>query len=801
MGWIALDVPSDLYLSPHTEIFSMTTEKPRYVRRYVITVIILVLLTPFIIYGAHRSVESMCIAPEKWAPPAMQSRQNYDRFKEHFESNDLLLISWPGCTADDPRLFELEASLNAPRTTDFGETHASLFDRVITGAGTVKTLTAPPLKLPREEALARLEGVLIGKDLDASCAVIILTERGNELRKQSIDHVLSIAEEVCLLPREDFHVTGPPVDGVAIDRASIHSVNLFGALSAVLATGLCWICIRSWMLTGTILLAGLFGQGLVLSMVYYSGTPLDAVLIITPSLVFVLTISAGVHLVNYYYDELFATKAQSKSEAESAVRTGFSKGWQPCLLAAVTTAIGLGSLMVSQIIPIAMFGLLASVGLLMTLGVLLLILPGAMQLWPPQQILKYNQGNSATDTPRYFTRISSWMDRLATFLERNSAAVFLSSLLLMAVSAYGLLSIRSSVDVPSLFPAGSQVLDDYQFNEDRMGPLIPVEVVIEFDAECKKTFLQRLRIIGEIEQTIKNIDGYTGTMSAATFGPNPVEHNGFESIFRKVVTNKKLKENRQAVLNSVYLAETDDKEAWRISARVPALQKTDYGVALNKLKTTLQPELEKYSQQGVHLTAYYTGIMPLIHTVQQLILQDLTWSFLTAFLLVAIVIVIIQRSLWTGLLSMLPNVFPIVIVFGLMGWMDIPLDIGAVMTASVALGIAIDDTLHFLAWFRREKSLNRTSEEAVHAALKHCGRAMVHTTFICGLGLLVFGFSDFIPTQRFAWMMLALLTTALIGDLLFLPAMLMQPFAKHLQFAKDGIYGKLNVAPSRLSVK
>jgi len=350
-------------------------------------------------------------------------------------------------------------------------------------------------------------------------------------------------------------------------------VNLFGALSAVLATGLCWICIRSWMLTGTILLAGLFGQGLVLSMVYYSGTPLDAVLIITPSLVFVLTISAGVHLVNYYYDELFATKAQSKSEAESAVRTGFAKGWQPCMLAAVTTAIGLGSLMVSQIIPIAMFGLLASVGLLMTLGVLLLILPGAMQLWPPQQILKYNQGNNAAETPRYFTRISSWMDQLATFLERNSAAVFLSSLLLMAVSAYGLLSIRSSVDVPSLFPAGSQVLDDYQFNEDRMGPLIPVEVVIEFDADCKKTFLQRLRIIGEIEQTIKNIDGYTGTMSAATFGPNPVEHNGFESIFRKVVTNKKLKENRQAVLNSVYLAETDDKEAWRISARVPALTK------------------------------------------------------------------------------------------------------------------------------------------------------------------------------------------------------------------------------------
>lgn len=763
----------------------MTASKPHYIRRYLVTVVLLVLITPFLIYGAHKSVESMSIAPEKWAPDFMQSRQNYDRFSKDFESNDLILISWPGCTVDDPRLIEFEKQINAPRTTEFGETHETLFDRIVSGAGTLNSLTAPPLKLPREEALERLQGVLVGKNLKDSCAVIILTYRGNELRAQSINHVLDVAEEVCQIPREEFHITGPPVDGVAIDQASIHSVNLFGALSAVLATVLCWFCIRSWMLTGTILLAGLFGQGLVLAMVYYMGYSLDAVLIITPSLVFVLTISAGVHLVNYYYDELFSTNAKSKEEAEAAVRNGFSKGWYPCLLAAVTTAVGLGSLMVSQISPIALFGLIASVGLLITLGVLLLLLPGAMQLWPPQQILKMNREGQTGHTPRYFTRISAWLENIPRLLEQYSAPVFLSLVLLMAVSAYGLLSIRSSVDVPSLFPPGSQVLSDYKFNEERMGPLIPVEVIIEFDKDCKKTFLQRLRIIDEIEQTIDNIDGYTGTMSAATFGPNPVEHNGFESIFRKVVTNKKLKENREAVISSVYLSDNGGRESWRISARVPALGKIDYGAALAQLKSTLQPALQEYEADGVHLTAYYTGIMPLIHTVQQLILQDLTWSFLTAFVLVALMIIIVQRSIVTGLLSMLPNIFPIVVVFGIMGWMDIPLDIGAVMTASVALGIAIDDTLHFLSWFRREKGLNQSSEQAVRSAMKHCGRAMIHTTFICGLGLLVFAFSDFIPTQRFAWMMLALLTTALIGDLLFLPAMLVQPFVKHLQFARD----------------
>ena len=374
-------------------------------------------------------------------PTSCSPGRIYDRFSKDFESNDLILISWPGCTVDDPRLIEFEKQINASRTTEFGETHETLFDRIVSGAGTLNSLTAPPLKLPREEALERLQGVLVGKNLKDSCAVIILTYRGNELRAQSINHVLDVAEEVCQIPREEFHITGPPVDGVAIDQASIHSVNLFGALSAVLATVLCWFCIRSWMLTGTILLAGLFGQGLVLAMVYYMGYSLDAVLIITPSLVFVLTISAGVHLVNYYYDELFSSNAKSKEEAEAAVRNGFSKGWYPCLLAAVTTAVGLGSLMVSQISPIALFGLIASVGLLITLGVLLLLLPGAMQLWPPQQILKMNREGQTSHTPRYFTRISAWLENIPRLLEQYSAPV-----LSLTGSVDGSFSVWTAVD-------------------------------------------------------------------------------------------------------------------------------------------------------------------------------------------------------------------------------------------------------------------------------------------------------------------------------------------------------------------
>ena len=196
----------------------MTSEKPRYIRRYIITVIVLVLVAPFLIYGAHQSVESMSIAPEKWAPPYMQSRKNYDRFMKDFESNDLILISWPGCTVDDPRLTEFEKRIEGPGKTDFGETHEEIFDRIVTGAGTVDSLTAPPLKLPRDEALERLQGVLVGKNLKDSCAVIILTYRGNELRTQAIDHVLKVAQDVCGLPREGRLRLGAPCPGIPLVR-------------------------------------------------------------------------------------------------------------------------------------------------------------------------------------------------------------------------------------------------------------------------------------------------------------------------------------------------------------------------------------------------------------------------------------------------------------------------------------------------------------------------------------------------------------------------------------------------------
>ena len=121
-----------------------------------------------------------------------------------------------------------------------------------------------------------------------------------------------------------------------------------------------------------------------------------------------------------------------------------------------------------------------------------------------------------------------------------------------------------------------------------------------------------------------------------------------------------------------------------------------------------------------------------------------------AFALVTLTMICVLRGIRAGLIAMLPNLFPAVVVFGLMGWFGWPIDIGAMMTASVALGIAVDDTFHFMTWFRLESRQGLNPKEAVRLAFRHCGRAMIQTTLICGVGMSVFGLSEFVPTQRFA---------------------------------------------------
>ncbi len=215
------------------------------------------------------------------------------------------------------------------------------------------------------------------------------------------------------------------------------------------------------------------------------------------------------------------------------------------------------------------------------------------------------------------------------------------------------------------------------------------------------------------------------------------------------------------------------------------------------------------------LEAIYTGIVPVVYKSQRTLLTSLIESTVMASVAISLTMAFLMvpgyfpgvlmnpgallYGLIAGMIAMVPNMFPIILVFGIMGHINFLVDIGTMMTASVALGIAVDDTIHFLAWFRLYIDAGVSRVDAVVETYRRVGPAMMQTAFVGGLGMFVFALSTFTPTQRFGTLMLVLLLTALLGDLILLPALLAGPLGTFFRPRKPNPKGHENHLPGHES--
>jgi predicted RND superfamily exporter protein len=444
-------------------------------------------------------------------------------------------------------------------------------------------------------------------------------------------------------------------------------------------------------------------------------------------------------------------------------------GWWPCTLASGTTAIGLLSLAASEIVPVKMFGIYAAAGMCGSLVVVLAFVPVALTIWPARPETTVRQRRP---TPR-----PSRGDRLVDLLGRRHATIATVCLLTMGVAAGGLLTLRSTVKLQYRFGATSRIIQDYRWLEAHIGPLVPMEVVVHFGGPSPPSFLGQLQYVARLEQQIAKVTDVGAALSGADFAPLLPTGGSLRDVSRRALLRRQTATLQERIEAAHYLADGDaGEQLWRISLRAPALSDLDYGRFVDTLRRAVEPYTER--AKGVRVT--YTGLIPLIYKAQRELLSDLVESFFLAFAVIALVMVLVLRDPRSGLLAMVPNVFPAVLIFGLMGWAGIPIEIGSIMTASAAMGIAVDDTFHFLKWFRTGARPDVPRLDTLRFAFHRCAGAMVHTTLICASGLLVFSLSSFMPIVRFSWMMATLLLAALLGDLILLPALLVGPLGKWL---------------------
>lgn len=766
----------------------MTDDDPlrrRHLRRLKIGVGLLVLLAIPAIFHSHAAIESLFNRPADWVPDELAEKAAFNDFLEHFSVADLLMIGWEESVLDSPSLERASAILE-PLAADHydaatdAQTIAELpknaadwitqirqisgtptpLNWARSGTETLARLTSSPANLPRESAIKRLQGTLIGPDGKQTCLVVSFAETGNYHRREVIPRIRQMIGDLVDRPVEQIAVVGGPFEGATVDDESIRTIQRFSPPSAVIAAVLCLLCLRSIPLTAAIVAVAVIGEGLVLAAVYYTGSPMNAVLIVLPPLVFVLTVSAGIHLSNYYLDILHEFPDVSPAQAASrAMKAGV---W-PCSLATATTVVGLSSLMLVRLEPVRIFGGVASIGVTTTLLLLFLVLPGAMVLTRPRR----NQSSSPGASQ------SAWRDGARSWMRRRLARpwpIIIGFLLVAGTLSIGLGRLESSVNVPRMFLPESDIRQQYVWFERHIGPTVNGELLLTFpplgDDEDP---IERLAMIARAHSKVLEQDVVGGALSAMTFVPPVPRGRSLGATARRSVIRKLIRDPDSSLGQLGFIARDQDREIWRISIRMPQTEDADYSDQIAAIQSAVEDRL---ADTQTHPEISLTGSVVIVQKSQEILLRDLFRSFMTAFAVIAVVMMLMLRSIVGGLLAMLPNLFPTVALFGLMGLIELPLDIGSVMSASVALGIAVDDTVHLLSRFGSRRARGLGQIRAAYGALAQCGMAMFHTTLVCGTSLLAYWFSDFVPTSHFSLFMFGLLTSALLGVVFLLPAMM-----------------------------
>lgn len=731
-------------------------------RRSALAVLLIaVLFVPVTFSLVRTAIRSNANDLRDWLPAHYSQTQQYRWFREHFGSEDFIVVSWPGCTLYDQRLDHMAERLRQRSDLIAAKGGIAPFARVSTGRELVAQLTGEPSNLKRDAVIRRLQGTLVGPDGRQSCAVVTLADQLHGALKATIVEIQAAGDDVGI-PAEDLHLGGPPVVNAAIDRSSTQSLVQLAGLAAVIGLGIAWLCFRTIRLTLIVFAVGIYSATLSLAVVPLTGVSLNAILVTMAPLVYVAGMSGAIHLSNYYLDELRA------GHGERSIGRAIRHAGLPLGLATATTAVGLLSLYFSDLAPIRLFGLFSALGVAISLLLQLVLLPALLILFPAR--VPAGAKTNANDHEETVEPLSPAWERLASFVIRRQAWFGVAGVLLLACGAVGLSRIQTSIQVMRLFAPGTPIINSYAWLESNLGALVPLEVVVRFDKDDKSSLHKRLTLVSRVQESINGVEQVGGSISAATFAP---EFRESGASLQGYLVNRRFGKARPRLEKSGYLAQGVGEELWRISVRVKAVDDLDYDAFQHELQARVAPLLAD-NHEG-HVSVVYTGAVPIIYKARRSLLDGLTLGFGTDVLLVVVSVILLLRHWSNGIVLLLTSVFPMLIVFGIMGWQGVVVDIGSVMTPCVALGVTIDDVIHFLLWYRRGIERGMSQQDAVKLAYAGCGRAMLQSWGVIGLGLAAFALSNFTTTFRFGSLMIALLTAGLAGNLLFLPALLAGP--------------------------
>lgn len=613
----------------------------------------------------------------------------------------------------------------------------------------------------------QLTGSLLSKDGSSIC--IFLRTQVN-LNKKEASHILNLIDK----KKEDynfssFHLAGRVLAQTYIVEKMISELVLFISTSIILLVGFLYISFRSWWGVVIPLIVVLVSIVWTLAIMYFSGKSFDLLMVMLPTIIFVVGMSDLVHLLAKYLDELRLGK-----EKNEAIKIAFKEVRWATFLTSLTTAIGFFSLTFANITPIKEFGIYAGVSVFVAYFLAFTFLPSVLVLVKPPQKLIQSKENNFWD--KY---LRGWMRGVF----KNQKKVLLITLALVIIGVFSANSLKIDNYLLEDLSNSDPIKQDVNYFEENYSGLRPFEAEIVAkgpDGVVNYEFLQELEKIESYLRAEYTEEGVGFLISPLTIfkeayfikkGSKPKYRKLPETARRFEALKRQMKEGAsklQIDLGKGFSLISPDSTKCRMTGKLRDVG----GFNIKKENLKLADFIAREINPNV-LEFRLTGTAVLIDKNNGTLAKDLLMSLLFAFSIIAIVVGLMFKNFKIALLSLIPNVLPLLLVTVVMYLGGIDLKISTSLIFTLAFGIAVDDTIHLLSKYKLEQKKGRSHLYALKRAYLSSGKAIIVTTLILVGGFLTLLFSTFTSTFYMGLLVSVTLIIALIFDLMVMPLIML----------------------------
>lgn len=579
-----------------------------------------------------------------------------------------------------------------------------------------------------------------------------------------LNGVLAVFAQEGLVHNQDFFLAGNPRIMTYFYEVVLKEIGMFAAMAVVIIWLVMLVTFRSFsalvwpsviLITSGVMLFGIIGL---------SGREMTFMINIIIFLLLAVSIATSIHIINGYVYFVREGYAPVKALCHTYHKAGVA-----ILLAGLTTALGLASLMFVPIPAIENFGLFACTGVLLCVAINLVMWPVFLSYWAPRIAV------AATERSILDRFLATQSQRVANY-RRPILVVFA---LITVTMGWGMQYVEIDSNYINMVRRGEGVSETYEFIDQAFGGTASMEVLLDTgrqDGVKDPTFLRMVdRLSGDLEDGFALITRVQ-SLARATKDANKSLHNDDDGFYRipdtKAAVSQVLFSLEAADPKSRRLLVDDNWQLLRLNISVKTAGSSVYLDLKEKIAKLVAERVAPFRSPDTEIAIHFTGNLPLMMGMVSLISESQIRSFSLPLGVICVVMFLVFRSVRLGFLAMIPNIFPLVMVMGFAGFMGIPLDTDTLLVVPIAIGIAVDDTIHFLSHFQAEIAEGYSVEEAVHNSLVKVGRAMFFTTVVLSLGFSVYLLSVYKPLVNFGVMAALAVTSALCADIFLLPELL-----------------------------